>query len=327
MRVALRRHVLALAALGYLLAACSQGGSLQLERTAYLAAGEQARIATDQVLDVLAPYERINELKRTPKPLDGKAQECVGDQNLDPKVRQATVTPFRGYCDARRSAFATIGDPPLVAATRRLSDTIGRFDRVVTAYASGASFRLVRSDIEVLSETLGGLAEVVKLVASPAGAVADAAVDVAAFQPILDQADRAAMRDLIKLAGPTIDEALKAMALSAETHFGQVFNGQENILQLDRTRNVTAAQLAALVARTARIRTLLANWVALIEQQRAALTELRNAAENPNRIETRLGDIEDETAPAIRLKADVVSAMAADLGTGLPITAVALEAQ
>lgn len=316
-------RALALGALAAL-AGCMSSSSLLLERVAYLAAGEEARTATDRVLDVLAPYERINELSQLPPLSNGTQPSCPGDRNLDPRLEN--VERFRGYCDVRRHAFATIGDPPLVAETRRLSKTVGRFDRVLAAYAVGASFTLAQSDIAVLGETLGAMAAVATPLASPAGAVADAAVDAAAFRALFDQADREAMRKLILLVGPAIDRALDDMARSAETHFAHVMAAQTNILSLDRSNQISGPPRAALIARTARIRTLLANWVALIEQQRETLGELLRAAENPRRIETRLGDLEDATAPAIRLKADTVAAMAADLGTGLPITAVALEA-
>lgn len=196
---------------------------------------------------------------------------------------------------------------------------------MITAYAAGASYSLVKSDIEALSEVLGSAAGIAALFSGPAGVAADAAIDAAAFKPILDQADREAMRKLILVAGPTIDEALDRMALSAETHFAHVATAETIILLLDRTAGVDAARRDALKARTARIRTLLANWVALIEQQREALVELRRASEKPNRLETRLGDLAGATAPAIRLKAVTVAAMAAELGTALPLTAVALE--
>lgn len=95
MKTAARRLALALGVLAHMPAACTSTSGLQLERVAYLAAGDEARTATDRVLDVLAPYERITELTELPPEVDGVKRVCPGD--LIPDQRRPNFAQFRGY--------------------------------------------------------------------------------------------------------------------------------------------------------------------------------------------------------------------------------------
>ena len=254
-----------------LVAACTPVPRVEL--TAYTTAYSDSLEATNGVLDIVVPYERVvmrsaagdtaslvstHHVRLARRPRRSKGGEahpgrcrrpipayspirtrCVqpgrcrrpipalfADPNavksikpappLDPPAAapMGAVTTLSGsgcdngiggadpFCYELRDAWADIGDPPLVAAYRSLSNVVLRFNNLLVAYADGISGTLLEQDVNSLSAAAGGLTQLAPIAAigGAGGFAAGFSGAVSALAPIAGIAgriaDRAQLREL-----------------------------------------------------------------------------------------------------------------------------------
>lgn len=290
------------------------------EFNAFLEASEQLHSVTEDTLDIVAAYERevIRNVAETtgapPDAPDPRAAAATADDlsefGLAPKQIGLQLEPSaavssgagaipaacRGrtgpgqFCYQYRAAYATIGDPLLVAAVRRLSDVLYRYNAVLAAYGNGASGEILAADLARLQGELGaGLA----LLGTAAPAVpAGVAGAFKALDPIARAVgkfrDRKALVDFLLGYADQVDAAYEAMAQGSTELFSNVYEGTTI---LSNRRGTTRVDEAALRARRDQIRELIANWTVLIDRSRRLLRELRIALANPGTLEPRLREM------------------------------------
>lgn len=107
-----------------LLTACTSLPTAEL--TAYTTAYSDTQGITNSVLDIVAPYERI-----TIRYANMAAGTGVSMPSSLPPPCADPIDPSNPYCYDTRLGYADIGDPPLVAAYRRLSDVVAKFNSLM----------------------------------------------------------------------------------------------------------------------------------------------------------------------------------------------------
>jgi hypothetical protein len=219
------------------------------------------------------------------------------------------------FCYETRAAYADIGDPPLVAAYRNLSNVILRFNDLLVAYADGVSGRLLEQDLAALSSAVGTLTKL-----GPIASFTGAGSFAIGFDGIVDQLkqqiakfaggaiDRAQLQRFLLENADTIDTAIGFMAENSEQLYANVAVGTLNF-----EVKVPGGSTQALDARQREIRRLIANWTVLLDDIRALLRELKTAVEFPEGLETRLRNL-DPTMKA-SLDTSVLKKQIATLGT------------
>jgi hypothetical protein len=358
----------------------------RVELTAYTTAYSDGLEATNGVLDIIVPYERVvmrlasgdtASLVSTPRaagasppPIEGRRSPArplpppdpslFADPNavrstqprpppdpalfanpnsvksvkpappLDPPPAApmgAVTTVSEGGCDngiggadpfcyELRDAWADIGDPPLVAAYRSLSNVVLRFNNLLVAYANGISGTLLEQDVNSLSAAAGGLTQLAPIAAigGAGGFAAGFSGVVSALAPIAGIAgriaDRAQLRDFLLNNYENVDKAIALMATGSAELYANVAIGT-NLF-----RRMTAPGAGqSLVVRRQEIRRLIANWTVLLDDNRRLLRELRAAAAAPDGLETRLNNLD----PSVKARTDtsVIKKQIATLGTPL----------
>ncbi len=218
------------------------------------------------------------------------------------------------FCYELRDAWADIGDPPLVAAFRNLSNVVLRFNNLLVAYANGVDGRLLEQDVNSLSAAASDLMQVAPIAAisGAGGFAAGFSGAVSALAPIAGLAgqiaDRAQLRSFLLNNYENVDKALAQMATGSVELYANVAIGT-NLFR--RMAPPGAGQ--SLVTRRQEIRRLIANWTVLLDDNRRLLRELRAAVAAPDGLETRLKNLD----PTIKASIDtsVIKKQIATLGT------------
>jgi hypothetical protein len=263
-----------------------------------------------------------------------KPKSKVDESLLKPKAKPDSVRPktttrvvtvsicndgYGGpdpFCYQIRDAFADIGDPPLVASFRKLSNVVHRFNALLIAYANGVSGPLIEEELSGLSATL---TKIGTLVPSPGSA--SAAAFASRFNGIVSKLipvaqfvgpaiDRAQLRAFLLENYELVDDAIELMATSSGTLYANVAIG---------TGIFARGQLAttspqALFNRQREIRGVIANWTVLLDDTRLLLRELKIAIENSDGLETRLRNLNESTVTA-RIDTSAIKKQIAALGT------------
>jgi hypothetical protein len=219
------------------------------------------------------------------------------------------------YCYEMRDGFADIGDPPLVAAYRNLSNIVGRFNNLLLAYTDGVSGKLIEADLSSLSASATALSK-----APPLNGVDEAGAAATGFGALVPQLsplinivganiDRTQLRRFLLDNYKTVDDALVLMAKDSAALYADVVVGTQ-IYQV-QVRTPQGSQ--TLATRRHDIRHLIANWTVLLDDTRALLRELKVAVEFPDGLETRLRNLD----PSVQTRIDtsVVKKQLATLGT------------
>lgn len=256
--------------------------------------------------------ETLLEPKSPPKPAPPRTKTVT---------RVVTISPcnegFGGvdpYCYETRDAYADIGDPPLVASFRNLSNVVHRFNALLIAYANGVSGPLIEQELNGLSSAVTTISTFV-----PASGAAGAGVFATRFNGIVGKLvpiaqfigpaiDRAQLRSFLLENYELVDDAIELMATSSGTLYSNVAVGT---LFFARTPNVSTQ---ALTARQREIRGLIANWTVLLDDSRQLLRELKGAIEVPDGLETRLRNLNESTVTT-RIDTAAIRKQIATLGT------------
>ena len=366
-----------------LVAACTPVPRVEL--TAYTTAYSDNLEATNGVLDIVVPYERvvmrsaagdtaslvsttpraagapppaIEGRRSPPRPLPPPDPSLFADPNsvrparplpppdpslfgdpgavksikpappLDPAAAapMGAVTTLSGsgcgsgiggadpFCYELRDAWADIGDPPLVAAYRSLSNVVLRFNNLLVAYADGISGTLLEQDVNSLSAAAGNLTQLAPIAAisGAGGFAAGFSGAVSALAPIAGIAgriaDRAQLRSFLLENYENVDKAIALMATGSAELYANVAIGT-NLF-----RRLTAPGAGqSLIIRRQEIRRLIANWTVLLDDNRRLLRELRAALAAPDGLETRLNNLD----PPVKARIDtsVIKKEIATLGT------------
>lgn len=286
-----------------LLAGCAAPGRAELE--AYLARSEGAARATDAVLDLVAPYERIVLRNQTQDCAAAPADDATGD-GAPPETAPPEPTlrdPPLDFAHCRRDAFATIGDPPVVGAARALSGTLGRLNGVMAARASGVSHQLLRRDFDAITAHVGSLAPLVAHAEGAATALAKAAADAAPLGAILAIGDDAALRAFVTTNRAAIVAAYAALSASSDTLWGNVRTGARQIG--DEAMGAEAASLAeraalvrAAAARADQIAVLIADWTVVVDAQRGLFERYADAIARPGGLDGQIASLSRGEADA-----------------------------
>jgi hypothetical protein len=218
------------------------------------------------------------------------------------------------FCYELATAWADIGDPPLVAAYRNLSDVVLRFNDLLVAYANGIDGRLLQQDLNDLSNAVSALTQFAPIaaVSGAGGYIAVFNGAITALAPIAGAAgqiaDRARLRSFLLANYDAVDHAIAMMAANSVELYANVGIGT-NLFR----RMAPPGTGQSLVKRRQDIRRLLANWVVLLNDNRRLLRELRAALVTPDGVETRLNNL----GPPINIKIDasLIKKQIATLGT------------
>lgn len=299
--------------LGPLLAACAPLPKVELN--AYTSAYSETQAVTNSVLDIIAPYERAVIRKAA------HAQMVVRTGKVPPNVPSPCtdqIDPSHPYCYNVRSGYADIGDPPLVAAYRNLSDVIARFNSLMVAYANGVTGPLLKQDLDGLATSVTNLTKLAPIAnTSSAGAKASFATMVTELTAIGNFVgpfvDRAQLRAFLTKNYHLVNKAMKVMAERSPELYANVAIGTS----LFRREAKSKAESQALVARQKNIRRLIANWTVLLGESRRLLGELDEAITNPNSLETRLRNLNGSQI-ATRVDASAIKKEIAALGAPTP---------
>lgn len=352
------------------------------ELTAYTTAYSDSLEATDGVLDIVVPYERVvmrfaagdtastvatgrplgaalpvnRRAARIARPLPPPDPTLFADPNAvsstrppppdpslfaDPRTvssarpvpapdRASTVpaevlTTVSGagcrgiggadpFCYELRDAWADIGDPPLIAAYRNLSNVVLRFNNLLVAYANGISGRLLEQDVNGLAAAADDLTQHAPIAAigGVGGFAAGFSSAVRALAPIAgiagQIADRAQLRSFLLNNYENVDMALALMATSSAELYANVAIGTNLFRRL-----APPGTGQSLVMRRQEVRRLIANWTVLLDDNRRLLRELRAAIAAPDGLETRLNNL-DPTIKA-RMDTGIIKKQIATLGT------------
>jgi hypothetical protein len=218
------------------------------------------------------------------------------------------------FCYELRDAWADIGDPPLVAAYRNLSNVVLRFNNLLVAYANGISGRLLEQDVNGLAAAADDLTQLAPIAAigGAGGFAAGFSSAVRALAPIAGLAgqiaDRAQLRSFLLNNYENVDMAIALMATSSAELYANVAIGTNLFRRL-----APPGTGQSLVMRRQEIRRLIANWTVLLDDNRRLLRELRAAVAAPDGLETRLNNL-DPTIKA-RIDTGVIKKQIATLGT------------
>jgi hypothetical protein len=220
------------------------------------------------------------------------------------------VDPF---CYEMRDGYADIGDPPLVAAYRNLSNVVLRFNTLLLAYADGISGRLLQQELQGFSTAISDLARLSPITnISGAGAFASRFTGVVdALLPIAGLAgrivDRRQLRDFLLDNYEVVDAALDLMARNSVELYSNVAIGT----QLYQISVRGAGQ--SLNSRRREIRRLIANWTVLLDDTRRILRDLKVAVEASDGLESRIRNL--ESTVTARINTSAIKKQIATLGT------------
>jgi len=268
-----------------LLAACTPFPRAEL--TTYSQTFAAFQEVSGTVLDIVAPYERM-----AIRPSTFTTEDCPAGGVLSPD-------PF---CYEIRDVFATIGDPPLVGSYRDLIEVIARYNAILVAYSDGVSLRFIQQDLD-------GFA------AGVAAASADAAADLTgvitdltpAAEQLTGYSDRQSLLALLNQTFPKVDAAFAALARESGALFSNVATGTTGAVRLGGNRQTLAA-------RRTELRNVIANWTVLIDETRGLLQDMNFALNNPDNLEVRLRNLQDEAIP-VNAGFEVLRRQLAELGT------------
>jgi hypothetical protein len=217
------------------------------------------------------------------------------------------------FCYETRDAYADIGDPPLVAAYRRLASVVFRFNALLVAYGNGISGTLLQQDLDGLASSVTDVTQL-GLIAGISGVGSFASGFGTAIQglaPIANKAgeiaDRAQLRTFLLNNYALVDQALEAMARNSVDLYANVAVGT-NLFR----RMKPPGQGEVLTTRRDDIRRLIANWTVLLDDARRLLRELKAAIEAPNGLESRLRNLDPPTQ--VQLDTSLVKKQIANLG-------------
>lgn len=267
--------------------ACANIPRVELET--YVEASGQLHDVTNDVLDVVAPYERA--VVRNTAETHGAETKATLDQfglgdldaKLIPEACQGRVGEGQ-FCYELRDAYSTISDPTLVEATRRLSNVLQRYNAILAAYAGGVSGDILAADLERMRGELDFGLSLVS--AAPPSVVGTA---FGTLDPILKKLgevrDQKVLRDYLLENHELVDAAYLELARSSTELYSNVFEGTQI---RSNAPGLNAAQRAALVERRHQVRTILADWTVIVDRSRQLLAELVVAMENPQGLESRL---------------------------------------
>jgi hypothetical protein len=228
--------------------------------------------------------------------------ECSGVAGADP------------FCFRLAAAWADIGDPPLVAAYRNLSDVILRFNNLLIAYANGVDGRFLQQDLSDLSQAAAALTQFAPIAAvgGASGFTASFNSAIAALAPIAGAAggiaDRAQLRSFLLNNYDAVDQAMAMMAANSVELYANVAIGT-NLYR----RALPPGAGQSLVKRRQDIRRLLANWIVLLEDNRRLLRALRAALLTPDGVETRLNNLGPPISASV--DADIIKKQMTTLGS------------
>lgn len=214
------------------------------------------------------------------------------------------------FCYETRDGYADIGDPPLVGAYRNMANVVLRFNRLLVAYASGVSGRLLAQEVGELSSSVNELTRLAPIsgISGGFGVAASFANLAASLAPIAGGAyDRTQLRTFLLANYDTVDQALGLMARNSVELYANVAIGT----QLFQIRHRGFAE--SLNPRRREIRRLIANWTVVLDHTRRILAELKLAIELPDGLETRLRNL-NETAVMSRIDTNTIKKQIAGLG-------------
>ena len=234
-----------------------------------------------------------------------------------PRIPVMAARPCFGgvdpFCYEMRDGYADIGDPPLVAAYRNLSNVVLRFNTLLLAYADGISGRLLQQELEGLTTAVNDLSRLSPITnISGAGAFASRFTGVVnALLPIAGLAgriaDRGQLRRFLLENYELVDQAIELMARNSVELYSNVAIGtqlyQINVRGVGQTLNT----------RRREIRRLIANWTVLLDDTRRILRDLRVAVEASDGLETRIRNL--ESTVTARIGTSAIKKQIATLGT------------
>lgn len=268
----------------------------KVELTAYATAYSDVEVITNDVLDIVVPYERVVLRRNAPA--------------VARVIRTRCVLGEAPFCYETRDAYADIGDPPLVGAYRRLSKVVLRFNKVLVAYAEGISGRLLQQELDGLTSAVTELGNTLPLSFQAATFTTNFSDVVAELLPIASFAtgfaDRAQLRAFLLQNHHLVDRAILLMARNSGILYSNVVVGTA-LFPAD------PAIKKSLRERQRQIRRIIANWTVLLDDTRDLLRELKLALEAPDGLETRIRNL--EPAVTVRIDTTVIKKQIATLGT------------
>jgi hypothetical protein len=227
----------------------------QAEFSTYLAAFEEARAATGEILRTYAPIERA---VRRPRP-----QESEDDTDL----------PFDPD-DA--SYWSALGRPGVSAQIDRGFSVVERYNAVLTSYVAGDSVEQLRPALSTLGTEVGLLGSVVGLPA--VGAAFGPIVD--AFQTfagaLLAVSDRAEFARVVEANTGIVRDFLSTLREITPEMYASA-RQQANARRIDFLRADREADAAAVTQDLKLFRQMLADWVLLLERTDRSIDALQSA--------------------------------------------------
>lgn len=263
----------------------------QAELDAYLIGYTKVQDATNSVLDLMTPFERevirsLSSIEISTSPAVDTSLLVISTDEAESQGLSDCPTGKNNYCYQYRDAYATIGDPPLVKSVRRTSNVLFRFNKLLAAYAAGASAEILEADFASLQADVGVLGMVAKESVPGIGQAIEIAKMLA--KPLVASADRAQFGVYLKENHADVDKALGLLAESSEVLYSNV----KLATQIRRRAvNTSSVESKALVKQGEDMRRILANWSVLIDDVRVQLSELAVAAEHPENFETGLRNL------------------------------------
>ncbi len=308
----------------------------RVELVSYISAYSETHKITNDILNIVIPYERIvirYAAERRTRTISSAQVDptCVPElQENGCKKRKTYKTEivvlestclngYRGpdqFCYELRDGFADIGDPPLVGAYRNLSKTIARFNAILAAYADGVSIKFIQQELSILSS------DIVELGKNPYFSTSSAEAwigdFVKNFLPLaklaLDVRDRAQLKEFLVDNYKIVDFAMENMVVNSPALYANVAVGTNLYNGAPSTVDIRSMK-----KRRKAIRKIVANWTVVLDDSRQLLSALKFAIDNPNNLEVRLRNL-DEPSVTVRSNVEVLKKQIAELGgpsTGL----------
>lgn len=243
---------------------CAQGVA---EFGAYTAAFSAQREAADQVLDRVGRAERI----------------------LFNRASAGMLGDFPDFEPADAAYFVAFGDPPVTGSLRASIGVLERYNIALMALAEGRDARAYLAQAAGLSAEMGATGMALAAAQPRAAALVGGVVAgfdagsaaLAAAQQLIDAAltaaSRAEFRDRLIAAAPEMRDLIDALRVAATPMFAVMRRAAERTRTLAEGGGDVIDDPEALK----RDRALIAGWVLLLEQTRAALDAAAAAAQAP----------------------------------------------
>jgi len=252
------------------------------EFQAYSAAFSAVEEASDAVLIDIAAGERAARINQ----IDGRAQFGIST-DLDSRDL---------------STFAPNADPTFVAAVRYAINSVERYNQTLLAYAEGRSLSILKGQISDLNNASIGFT------AMPPVKGADLLGKIGFLKDLLDVAvgvgSREAFRIELREGGEALGQVLDEILKYSDVAFDMLTGTDFRELRVVSGGNETRA--AALRTSIAKKREMLAEWLYLLQQARAALDGAVRAIDVPQTAGQRLVEtaviVGDLRARAERIK-------------------------